>query len=158
MGLKRWMAIVLFAGCAGAGCEELGNPATSQAAPAAEEQHRRVEPARPSQDASDLIDAGSVAIGTIDVRVLRGRGPAAAGQQLRLVIQVPDDATTASVRGWIGTDARFSSAVAEAAYAEQLGGYELRTNAPDPLPASAVWWIEVQQVGGATHVGAVPLQ
>ncbi len=157
MSLKHWIGIVVLGGWCAAGCEELGVPATNQAATASSEPQGRSGQTHSTHDAPTLTDAGSVTIGTLDVRLLRGSA-AAAGQPLRLVIQIPDDTATASVRGWIGTDGRFDSAVTEAAYSEQLGGYELRATAPDPLPAKAVWWIEVQRVGGATHVGSVPLR
>lgn len=143
------------------GCEEIGMPVTGGPAAASAGEKREVaDPTAPpeARRTADLVDLGSVDVGAISVRALRSRGAPSAGQELRLVIVVPDDDGTSSVTGWIGTDARFSSAVVGARFSEQFGGYELRTAAPDPLPASASWWIEVQRFDGATHVGSVSLR
>lgn len=143
------------------GCEEIGMPATGGPAAANASEMRDVADATGQPEArrtNELVDLGSVDIGAIRVRALRGRGAPSAGQELQLVILVPDDDGTSSVTGWIGTTARFSSAVVGANFSEQLGGYELRATAPDPLPSSAAWWIEVQRFDGATHVGSVPLR
>lgn len=161
-----WMARIGFAMFCGGlclliGCEELGTPASSQAAAPQPGETREIyqpEKTQPVEHTTGFDDLGSIAIGTIDVQVLRGRGEPAPGGQLRLIVKVPDDAATSSVRGWIGTASRFASAMAGADYSEQLGGYELRTTAPDPLPPSAAWWIEVERADGTTHVGSVPLR
>lgn len=163
MGWIARIGLLMSCGALGllVGCEEFGTPASTKAAtPEQGESGRIFQPQQPqpAQQIAGFQDLGSIGIGAIDVQVLRGLGEPSPGGQLRLVVRVPDGTATSSVRGWIGTASRFASAVAGADYSEQLGGYELKTTAPDPLPPSAAWWVEVQRADGTTHVGSVPLR
>lgn len=105
----------------------------------------------------DMFALGPVELGGLTVRALQGHGEAAAGKELHLVVELPEEAAGSTVRAWIGTDDRLASMVALAEYSESGGGHELHAVAPDPLPENAAWWIEVERSDGTTHVGSVPL-
>jgi hypothetical protein len=110
-------------------------------------------------DAHELVSLGTATVGEIEVEAFQGHGEAAPGKELHLVVKLGEgDTGGATVRGWIGTDDRFQSVVALAEFSATEGGYELHAVAPDPLPESASWWIEVQLPDGTAHVGSMPLK
>lgn len=111
------------------------------------------------RDGHELEPLGAVAVGEMQIQAFQGDGAATPGKELRLVVRLPeDDSGTSTVRGWIGTNDRYASLVALARYSAEAGGYELRTIAPDPLPDSASWWIEVELADGTAHVGSVAMK
>lgn len=106
----------------------------------------------------DLAPLGTVTVGDMEVEAFQGHGEAAAGKELHLVVKLAGGDASSTVRAWIGTDDRYASVVALAEYSAEQGGYELHAVAPDPLPESASWWIEVEMPDGRTHVGSVAMK
>jgi hypothetical protein len=155
------LAVTVSAALVAAGCEQeastTGTSGTDHSH-AEGDDHQHVEGDSHEDDAHDLQPLGDVELGDMSVQAFQGHGEAAAGKELHLLVKLPDDVSGATVRAWIGTDDRYASVVALGTYAQDEQGYSLHATAPDPLPESAAWWIEVELADGTTHVGSVPVR
>jgi len=100
---------------------------------------------------------GTAAIGDLQVELAQGHGGVAAGKESHLVVKLPysDDGATI-VRAWIGTEDRTRSLVGKGEYAASHDDYDVHATAPDPLPADAAWWVEVEPPDGRRVVGSAP--
>ena len=108
-----------------------------------------------AMDDHALVPLGSVMLGDVSAEFSQGHGLVAAGKEMHLrVVLEPGDAGASEVRAWIGTQDRLASAVGRGEFAAD-GWYDLHAVAPDPLPAGAAWWVEVQRPDGSTEVGSV---
>jgi hypothetical protein len=106
--------------------------------------------------AHDEVSLGTAAIGDLEVEFAQGHGKVAAGMEGHLVVKLPYNDNGASiVRAWIGTEDRLKSVVGKGEYAPSHDDYDVHAIAPDPLPANAMWWVEVQKPDGTKLVGSV---
>ena len=86
-------------------------------------------------------------------------GAVAAGKEGHLVIKLPySDNGATVVRAWIGTEDRTLSFVGKADYAPSHDDYDVHALAPRPLPANAMWWVEIEKPDGTKVVGSVKPQ
>jgi hypothetical protein len=142
----------LLAACGGA---DDAAPQTSPApspSPAPEAEH-------PGDHAHDEEPLGTVSIGDLAVELAQGHGAVLAGAEGHLVVKLPysDDGATI-VRAWIGGEDRTLSYVGLGEYASSHDDYDVHATAPDPLPATSRWWIEIEKPDGSKLVGsAVPI-
>lgn len=151
--------VLLIAGLAAvlsvAGCEEQGAGTGAAGEPGLAEGDGQSDV---GHDDHGLASLGTVTVGDMEVQAFQGRGEAAGREELRLLVKLAGGDVGSTVRAWIGTDDRYASVIALAQYSAAHGGYELRAEAPDPLPESASWWIEVEMPDGRTHVGSVAMR
>ena len=107
------------------------------------------------QHAHDEVSLGPVTVGDMQVELAQGHGAVAAGKEGHLVVKLPySDNGQSIVRAWIGTKDRTLSMVGKGDYAPSHDDYDIHAIAPDPLPASAMWWIEVEKPDGTKAVGS----
>ena len=105
----------------------------------------------------DEVPLGEVQIGPHRVRLAQGHGLLSAGEEGHLVVALPfTDGGETTVRAWIGSEDRASSFVGRGEYAAEHDDYDVHATAPDPLPANARWWVELELPDGARHVGSIP--
>lgn len=118
--------------------------------PAAEDDH--------GDHAHDEVSLGKFDIGGYMVEAGQGHGNVEAGKEGHLVISLPykDDGQTVT-RAWIGSEDRTLSSVGKGEYAPSHDDYDIHAIAPDPLPAGAKWWLEIQKPDGTKAVGSIPL-
>jgi len=120
--------------------------------------HGHEQAAGDDQDADhhDEVDLGTFAIGDVQVTFAQGHGKVEAGKEGHLVIKLPysDNGATA-VRVWLGTADRTASYVGKGEYAPSHDDYDVHAIAPDPLPADAMWWVEIEKPDGTRSVGSV---
>lgn len=110
-------------------------------------------------DHGEEIALGSTTIGDSTVECWQGHGTVAAGKELHLVVKLPyNDSGATIVRAWIGTEDRLASMVALGQYAPSHDDYDIHAVAPDPLPADAKWWIEIEKPDGTKSVGSIDLR
>jgi len=106
--------------------------------------------------AHDEASLGTASIGDLKVEFAQGHGKIAAGMEGHLVVKLPYNDNGASiVRAWIGTEDRLKSIVGKGEYAPSHDDYDVHAVAPDPLPANAMWWVEVQKPDGTKVIGSV---
>ncbi|MCO6436579.1 MAG: hypothetical protein J5J06_05780 [Phycisphaerae bacterium] len=102
------------------------------------------------------VDLGSFMIGDMSVGFAQGHGKVEAGKESHLVVKLPyDDKGATVVRGWIGTNDPTLSYVGKGQYAAAHGDYDVHAIAPDPLPETTMWWIEIEKPDGTRTVGSV---
>lgn len=116
------------------------------------------EEAEDQDHAHDEVALGEFSIGEYKVKAAQGHGNLAAGKEGHLVVTLPykDDGQTVT-RAWIGTEDRTLSAVGKGEYAPSHDDYDIHAIAPDPLPADAKWWLEIEKPDGTKTVGSIPL-
>ncbi len=140
------------------GCEQQEHTTVSDAAEPAEEAHDQPhdEESRDDHDHGQEESLGSFQAGDLEIEAAQAHGAIEAGKEGHLVIKLPysDDGATV-VRSWIGTEDRTMSSVGKGEYAPSHDDYDIHTMAPDPLPADAKWWVEVEKPGGTTVVGSI---
>lgn len=106
----------------------------------------------------DEVSLGKFDINGIMVEAAQGHGKVEAGKEGHLVIKLPyKDNGSTIVRAWIGTEDRTLSAVGKGDYAASHDDYDIHAVAPDPLPADAKWWVEIEKPDGTKSVGSFPL-
>jgi len=95
-------------------------------------------------------------IGDLSIACSQFHGPLQAGTEGHLAVKLPySDDGASVVRAWIGGEDRTMSMVGLGVYAASHDDYDIHTMAPDPLPADARWWIEIEQPDGTTLLGSV---
>lgn len=104
----------------------------------------------------DEVALGTFIAGEMEIEAAQGHGNVEAGKEGHLVIKLPykDDGATV-VRAWIGTEDRTLSSVGKGEYAPSHDDYDIHAVAPDPLPADAKWWVEVEKPDGSKTVGSI---
>lgn len=108
--------------------------------------------------AHDEVPLGTVTIGDMQVELAQGHGKVEAGKESHLVVKLPyNDNGATVVRAWIGTEDRTMSLVGKGEYAPSHDDYDIHAVAPDPLPESAMWWIEIEKPDGTKVVGSAQL-
>lgn len=107
--------------------------------------------------AHDEVALGEFEIGEYKVKASQGHGNVEAGKEGHLVITLPykDNGETVT-RAWIGSEDRTMSAVGKGEYAPSHDDYDIHAIAPDPLPAGATWWLEIEKPDGTKAVGSIP--
>ena len=106
--------------------------------------------------AHDEVDLDPATIGGMRVELAQGHGAVSAGQEGHLVVKLPyNDKGATIVRAWIGTEDRTMSMVGVGEYAPSHDDYDIHAMAPDPMPADAMWWIEIEKPDGTKVVGSV---
>lgn len=104
----------------------------------------------------DEVSLGTAMVGDMSVEFAQGHGVVEAGKEGHLVVKLPYSDNGASiVRAWIGTEDRTLSMVGKGDYAASHDDYDIHAVAPDPLPANAMWWIEVEKPDGTKVVGSI---
>ncbi len=105
--------------------------------------------------AHDEVDLDPTTIGEMTVELAQGHGAVEAGKEMHLVVKLPySDDGASIVRAWIGTEDRTLSFVGRGEYAPSHDDYDIHAMAPDPLPADAMWWIEIEKPDGTKVVGS----
>lgn len=149
------------------GCGESSSKPAGQPAPASSSAgdthvhddgttHADHDEEAPAEDhAHDETPIGTATIGDMRVELAQGHGAVAAGQEGHLVVKLPyNDGGATIVRAWIGTEDRTLSFVGKGEYAPDHDDYDIHAMAPTPLPANAMWWIEIEKPDGAKVVGS----
>ena len=105
--------------------------------------------------AHDEVDLDPATIGSMRVELAQGHGAVEAGAEGHLVVKLPyQDNGATIVRAWIGGEDRTMSMVGVGEYAPSHDDYDIHAMAPDPLPADAMWWIEIEEPDGTKVVGS----
>ena len=104
------------------------------------------------------VDLGTFDIDGNSVVAAQGHGNVEAGKEGHLVIKLSykDDGESVT-RAWIGGEDRTLSSVGKGEYAPSHDDYDIHAVAPDPLPADAKWWLEIEKPDGTKAVGSIPL-
>ena len=90
------------------------------------------------------------------VSVAQGHGTVKPGKETQLVVKLPyGDKGATAVRAWVGTRDRTLSFVGKGEYTASHNEYSVHAIAPDPLPESVLWWIEIEKPDGTKLVGSV---
>jgi len=109
------------------------------------------------EDEHDETPLEAASIGNMTVELAQGHGSVAAGKESHLVVKLPySDNGATIVRAWIGTEDRTLSYVGKGEYAPSHDDYDIHAVAPDPLPESAMWWVEIEKPDGTKIVGSTP--
>lgn len=104
----------------------------------------------------DETPLGSITMDDITIDCYQGNGSLEAGEEMHLIINLPyNDSGATIVRAWIGTEDRLASIVGRGEYAASHDAYDIHAEAPDPLPANAMWWIEIERPDGTKTVGSI---
>ncbi len=168
------LPLVAVAAFALSGCSEGGDPANTDAHDHTEADHDESGHTHAEADHDDdhehahaeadddhdhahgeEVSIGSATIGDIAVDLAQGHGAVAAGKEGHLVVKLPyNDKGATIVRVWIGSSDRTLSYVGKGEYAPSHDGYDAHAIAPDPLPADAMWWIEIEKPDGTKAVGS----
>ena len=105
--------------------------------------------------AHDDVALGTVTIGDMSVELAQGHGAVTAGAEGHLVVKLPyNDNGATTVRVWLGGADRTLSMVGLGEYAPSHDDYDVHAVAPSPLPADAMWWIEIEKPDGTKVVGS----
>jgi len=117
-----------------------------------------VTPPTEEEHAHDEVALGEFDIAGNIVKAAQGHGSVEPGKEGHLVITLPykDDGETIT-RAWIGTADRTLSSVGKGEYAPSHDDYDIHAIAPEPLPAGAKWWLEIEKPDGTKAVGSIPL-
>ena len=120
---------------------------------------RESPPAAPEPSDGEELEIVEHPLGTIEVGGLPVQltqvGGIAPGKAAYMMVRLPESDRGASVvRAWIGTEERTLSYVGKGAYARSHDDHDLKVFAPDPLPAGARWWIEIETPDGALLLGS----
>lgn len=108
--------------------------------------------------AHDEVELGKFDIQGITIEAAQGHGNVEAGKEGHLVIKLPyKDNGATTVRAWIGVEDRTQSSVGKGEYAPSHDDYDIHAIAPDPLPADAKWWVEIEKPDSSKAVGSFPL-
>ncbi len=109
-------------------------------------------------DHGEEVELGEFDIQGHKVKALQSHGKVEAGKEGHLVIALPyNDKGETVVRAWIGTEDRTLSSVGKGEYAPSHDDYDIHMIAPDPLPATAKWWLEIEKPDGTKALGSIPL-
>ncbi len=145
-------ALVIVNGCKRSDTDESAKTETSAITDAKADGSTLDDPAH------DEVSLGKVAIGDMRVKLAQGHGAVVAGEEGHLVVKLPySDNGATLVRAWIGTADRTLSSVGKGEYEPSRDNYDAHATAPDPLPADALWWIEVEKPDGTKVVGSAKL-
>ncbi len=105
--------------------------------------------------AHDEVALDPITINGMKIELAQGHGAIEAGHEGHLVVKLPyKDNGATIVRAWIGTEDRTLSFVGKGEYAPSHDDYDIHAVAPDPLPAGAMWWIEIEKPDGTKVVGS----
>ena len=119
-------------------------------------QHHDHDHGHDDHDHSEEMPLPPLVIGDLSIECNQAHGPLEAGVEGHLVVKLPYSDDGASViRAWIGGEDRTMSMVGLGVYAASHDDYDIHTMAPDPLPADARWWIEIERPDGTTLLGSV---
>jgi hypothetical protein len=151
------MAIV--AGVALAGCERATDsggrqPSVNQNAatrPAAEDEHHA-----DGHTEGAALNLGSTTVGGLTVRAARDAGEIRAGGEVAADAWINDGlGDPAAVRFWVGAANAEGSIKARAEVKD--GHWHTHVEAPDPLPAGALLWVEIEARDGQKYVASFGL-
>ena len=107
-------------------------------------------------DRGEEMPLPPLVVGDLSIACSQFHGPLQAGTEGHLAVKLPySDGGASAVRAWIGGEDRTMSMVGLGVYAASHGDYDIHTMAPDPLPADARWWIEIERPDGTTLLGSV---
>ncbi len=150
----------VLAGCGGGEKPEAGADNAGQAAPVVDAGHadhadHADHAGEAGHEHDEEVSIGSATIGSITVELAQGHGAVAAGKEGHLVVKLPyNDKGATVVRVWIGSSDRTLSYVGKGEYAPSHDDYDAHAIAPDPLPADAMWWVEIEKPDGVKAVGS----
>jgi len=103
----------------------------------------------------DEVALDPTVIGEMTVELAQGHGAVEPGKEGHLIVKLPyNDSGATIVRAWIGTEDRTLSFVGMGEYAPSHDDYDIHAMAPDSLPASTMWWIEIEKPDGTKIVGS----
>jgi hypothetical protein len=155
--MKRVLtAVALLTFVAGA-CEE--KPASPSPTPAPAPKGASA-PAQPGHG-GPVIDLGTSTIGPYSVHATRDGGEIKAGGDSPIDVRVTGEGPkVAVVRFWIGTQDAAGSIKAKAEIEDPNDPNRWHTHAevPEPLPADAALWVEIEDEKGVKSVGSFGLK
>ena len=164
---SRILIVPVFAiGLSLAGCGGSGNsgdagtdgPTTSKDTDTGHEGHAHGDADGHGHD-HDEASLGTATIGDMQVECWQGHGVLAAGAESHLVLKLPhNDQGATVVRAWLGTEDRLKAMVGKGEYAPSHDDYDIHAEAPSPLAADTMWWIEVTKPDGTKAVGSIAPQ
>lgn len=104
------------------------------------------------------VELGEAAAGPFTIRVSRDEGEMTAGGEALVDVWVTGG-DAAAVRFWVGTQDGAGSvkALGENENADEPNHYHAHAEIPDPMPAGAMLWVEVEDSAGAMHTASFPL-
>jgi hypothetical protein len=158
--LPTLAALGLFTGC---------TDSDTSAPPTSEEEHGHAHEEGKGDHANEEGESdhehgheetplGTFDIEGISIEAAQADGGVEAGEESVLILKLPySDKGATIVRVWIGTGDRTLSTVGKGDYAPSHDDYDIHAVAPDPLPAGAKWWIEIEKPDGTKAVGSIPL-
>lgn len=107
------------------------------------------------QDVHEEIQLEPVSIGSMRINLTQNHGPVNAGKEEHLILKFLEGGDEINaVRAWIGTEDRTLSYVGKGEYNIINDAYDIHATAPDPLPESVMWWIEIEKLDGTKMVGS----
>lgn len=160
MTLTAWLIVAVGL----VGCERKPDGGSAKTPPAgttagADHGHAHAEPA-PADDGhhgGPVIELGSAEVAGMTVRASRDAGEIRAGGDAPVDVWIDDGVGPAAVvRFWIGTEDAKGAIKAKAEI--ENGKWHTHTEIPDPLPADARLWVEIEDKDGATHVVSFELK
>ncbi|HYE63485.1 MAG TPA: hypothetical protein VD997_15960 [Phycisphaerales bacterium] len=144
------------------GCKDKSPPANTTPAPQGSNTAPKHD--HPHDDGHDhgkaAVELGSASIGPYTVRASREQGELKAGSDAPIDLWVTGDPAPAAVRFWIGSQDAAGSVKAKAEIEDAKDPTHWHTHAevPDPLPAGAQLWVEIEDGKGVKHLGAFDLK
>ncbi|MDA1264010.1 MAG: hypothetical protein O2816_02900 [Planctomycetota bacterium] len=118
--------------------------------------HEHAGEGEDAHEHGEEVSLGTAAVGDLTCEFAQGHGAVVAGGEGHLVVKIKGgDGGKSTVRAWIGTKDRGASLVGLGEYAASHDDYDIHAEAPDPLPADVMWWVEVEKPDGSKVVGSV---
>lgn len=143
--LFAFSATLMIAGCGGGDDHDHGEDHAG---------HNHDEEGAHGDDHSDAKDLPDATIGGVSVK-LQQVAPIKAGEEVVLLVKLPESSESQTiVRAWLGGEDRTLYRVEKGHYVADEGVYDVHVTAPDPLPADAMWWVEVEKPDGSKAVGS----
>lgn len=109
-----------------------------------------------------VIPLGSASIGPFEAVATRDQGDIVAGKDapIDVTVKPTGDAKVAAVRFWIGTQDAKGSVKARAEVEDPADPNRWHTHAeiPNPIPADARLWVEIEDDKGGRHTGSFELK
>lgn len=152
VGMAIWLAMTL-------GCEKNAEQAKSESTPAVQKDEHGHE--ADCQDGhenheGEKHELGTAKLGEFEVSAVYC-GTITPGQELDVDLALKGErGRVAALRTWIGTeDAKGSMKVKAAPEGE---GYHAEVEVPEPMPAGAALWMEIETSRGETFLGTLVLK
>lgn len=149
--LALWLAITL-------GCEKKAEQAKSSAAPAAQKDERHDAGSHEGHEhhAGERHELGATKVGEFEVSAAYS-GTITPGKEVDVDLALKGErGKVAAIRAWIGTEDAKGSMKAKAA--PEGEGYHAEVEVPEPMPAGAALWVEIETSQAQKLVGNLSMK